>query len=404
MKFNFIKFILSLFVVFFAITVLYQLYVQLYKATATEFAVEISCEETENTVGFFLRDEQVIYTGNSKYFDIVIANGGKVSKNGTIANVYSTENAAKIQSQIRELQTKIDEYKSVASAGNGVNDSSSYVSNVKKDAISISDNIASANVSLAFESASNYLVSIIKHKIANGEITDYSSTVEGLEAQMTELNKQSSSVTKLLTSPVSGYFTYKADGLETSLSMNMTDGFDSSVYEEIKSICENTSSVTNSIGKVVKGSDWRICFKSSADKFEKTTVGSTLYIRIPSLTDSKIKCTVVELKEEGKDVYIVLQSNVVTGDILSQRVCEIEVIIDSYSGLRIDKNAIRKFDGVEGVFVKSNGILKYREIDILYIGSTYAVIKYDSVDKSKVQAYDEVVIKGSDLYNRKVVS
>ena len=404
MKFNFVKFILSVFCVFFAIMVVYQIYVRLYKAAATEFAVEISCEETENTVGYFLRDEQVVYSGNSKYFDIIIANGGKVSKNGIIANVYSTENAAKIQSQIRELQTKIDEYKSVASAGNGANDSSSYIGNVKKDAIDISDNVAIQNPSMAFESATNYLVSIIKHKISNGEITDYSSTVNSLEKQMNELKSQGSTVTKHLTSPVSGYFTYKADGLETSLSMGMTNDFNSSVYENIKSICENSSVVSNSIGKVVKGSDWRLCFKSSADKFEKTPVGSTLYIRRPSLTDSKIKCTVIEIKEEGNDVYVVLQSNVVTGDILSQRVCEIEVIIDSYNGLRVDKNAIRKIDGVEGVFVKSNGILRYRKVDILYIGSTYAVIKYDLVDKSRVQAYDEVVVKGSDLYDGKVIS
>ncbi len=404
MKFNFIKFLLTVFSVFLVVIVVYQFYIQIYKAAATEFAVEISCEETEDTIGYFLRDEQVIYSGNSKYFDIIIANGGKVSKNGTIANVYSTESAAKIQSQIRELQLKIDEYESVASAGSGVNDSSSYISNVRNDAIEISDNIANTNPSLAFESASDYVVSIIKHKIAGGEITDYSTTVDELERQMDSLKQQSSSVTKYLSSPVSGYFTYKADGLETELSMDMTENFDSAVYDNIKSICEKTSTVSNSIGKVVKGSDWRICFKSSADKFEKVSVGSTLYIRIPSLTDSKIKCTVVELKEEGKDIYIVLQSNVVTGDILSQRMCEIEVIINSYDGLRIDKNAIRKIDGVEGVFVKSNGILRYRKVDILYMGSTYAVIKYDSIDKSSVQAYDEVVIKGSGLYDGKVIS
>ena len=155
---------------------------------------------------------------------------------------------------------------------------------------------------------------------------------------------------------------------------------------------------------MVKGSDWRICFKSSADKFEKVSVGATLYIRIPSLTESKIKCKVVSLKKNGEEVYVVLESNVVTGDILSQRSCEIEIIIASYDGLRIDKNALRKIDGENGVFVKSNGILRYRKVDLLYIGSTFAVIKYDSIDKSRVQVYDEVVVRGSDLYDGKVIS
>ena len=76
-----------------------------------------------------------------------------------------------------------------------------------------------------------------------------------------------------------------------------------------------------------------------------------------------------------------------------QRSCEIDVIIDSYRGLRVDKNAIRKVDGKEGVYVRNNGILKYREVDILYIGSTFAVVKYDALNTSGLQAYDEVVIK-----------
>ena len=171
-----------------------------------------------------------------------------------------------------------------------------------------------------------------------------------------------------------------------------------------KKICEKSGVVDNSIGKVVKGSDWRICFKAAADKFEKVSVGSYLYIRIPSLTESKIKCKVVDINKSGDEVYVVLQSNVVTGDILSQRSCEIEVIIASYDGLRVDKNALRKIDGENGVFVKSNGILRYRKVDLLYIGSTFAVIKYDPVDKSRVQAYDEVIVKGSDLYDGKVIA
>ena len=48
--------------------------------------------------------------------------------------------------------------------------------------------------------------------------------------------------------------------------------------------------------------------------------------------------------------------------------------------------------------------MKYREVDILYIGSTFAVVKYDALNTSGLQAYDEVVIKGSDLYDGKVVA
>ncbi len=403
-KFNFIKFLITVFLIFVSVILINQLYIHLYKAVTTEYAVQISCEETVNTQGYFVRDEQVIYTGNSKYFDVVISNGGKVAKNGTIANVYSTEKSAKLQSQIRELEVKIDEYKSVAKSGSGANDTTAYINNIQKDAAKIGDGVSSSNPSSAFENASDFLISVIKHKISIGEITDYKETIKELENEKRSLSSQATSATKYLTSPVSGYFSHKTDGVEANLEMNMVDLMTPEVYNNVVDNCNNTQTLSNAIGKVVKGSDWRVCFKSRADKFETVENGDTLYIRVPSLTNSKIKCTVTSLVNDGEDVYVVLQSNFVTGDLLSQRSCEIEVIIDSYDGLRVDKNSLRKIDGKNGVFVKSNGILRYREVNLLYIGASYAVIEYDPVKKTAVQAYDEVVISGSDLYDGKVIS
>ena len=48
--------------------------------------------------------------------------------------------------------------------------------------------------------------------------------------------------------------------------------------------------------------------------------------------------------------------------------------------------------------------MKFRKVNILYIGSTYAVVEYDVIDTSGLQAYDEVVVKGSNLYDGKVVA
>jgi putative membrane fusion protein len=247
------------------------------------------------------------------------------------------------------------------------------------------------------------VTSVIKSKIALGEITDYSSKIDGYEAQMEELKNNSSSVVKYIKSPVSGYFSQKVDGIENKLNISMVDKIDAEVFSNIESICSQLHTDNLAIGKVVKGSDWRVCFKATSSKFDNVKIGSNLYIRLPSVTEDKIKCTVVDINFDGDDVYVVLQSNMVTGDLISQRVCDVDVIIDSYSGLRIDKNAIRKIDGDDGVYIKSNGIVKFRKVKVLYFSNTYVVVKYDPMDSSGVQAFDEVIIRGSDLYDRKVL-
>lgn len=402
-KFDFIKTAISLFLVLVVCVAVYQLYSFFYTSVATEYAVEISCEETVKVTGYFVRNEFVINSGDSKYIDLTISNGGKVSRNGTIANVYSTEDAAKIQAEIRTLQDSIDEFKTVIAASSGYGNYVSYNQEIRNCALGIVKNIKEDSPSSAFESASNFITAVTKEKISNGEISDYSEKLKTLENQMAELRNKSSAVTSYITSPESGYFSYKVDGLENQIDMSMTEDFSAQAFENIVALCTSETS-SSGIGKVVKGSEWQVCFKSDADKFETVDVGDTIYVRIPSVTDSKIKCTVVKTYVQDESVYIVLESNMVSGDLLSQRICEIDIVVDSYNGLRIDKNAIRKVDGADGVYICVNGIIKYRKVELLYIGSTYAVVKYDVTNSNGLQAYDEVVIKGTDIYEGKVVS
>ena len=114
LRFNLIKFLFILFFIFLLIVAVYQIYCYFYVSASTEYTTVIECEDTVTVSGYFLRDESVIRAENSKYIDITVNSGEKISKNGIIANVYSTEDSAKIQSQIRELQLRIDEMNSVS--------------------------------------------------------------------------------------------------------------------------------------------------------------------------------------------------------------------------------------------------------------------------------------------------
>ena len=402
-KFNFIKLIFSIFCIFAVLVGLYQLYNFLYKAPSTEFAVQVDFEEKISVTGYFVRDEVPVGTDGSKYYDIVVSNGGKISSGGVIANVYSTDNAARVQSQIRELETKIEELKNIISASSDYKDDISYNSDIRNNALKISDNASKLKPLDAFDSASVFVTDIIKSKIISGEIIDYSSKLKELQNQVETLKNSSSSVIKYITSSESGYFSYKVDGLESQLHTSLVDDINSTTYSQIVDICSDEQIVPDEIGRVVKGSDWRVCFEAPATKFEKVKKGSTLYVRLPFVTESKIKCNVVSINFENDKAYVALESNMVSGDLLSQRVASIDIIVDSYSGLKIDKNAIRKIDGQDGVFINSNGIVKYKKINILHIASEYAIIEYDNIGGKSVKAFDEVIIKGSDLYDGKVI-
>ena len=319
--------------------------------------------------------------------------------------MYSNENSAKAHAQIRELQSRIDEIEEVIETSRGYNSGVSYSSTITKNMIGMSDSVSGGDMNKAFLKASEFTSNVIKSKISSGEIVDYSDKLSQLQSQMDQLKGTSAPVASYITVPGSGYFLSKADGLEDSLSLKSGDEITAASYENIVAECGSGKSAgAGYIGKLVSGSQWRVCFSSDSDKLSRVSPGSTLYIRIPSVTDAKIKCSVVSSANEGGVNYVVLESNMVTGDILSQRECEIEVVVNTYNGLRVGKNAIRKVDGKEGVYAMYNGIIRYRQVEVLYIGSTYAVVAYNPTSGSSLQVYDEVVVKGSDLYDGKVIS
>ena len=403
-KFNFIRFLFIVFMLVVAVVALYQVYCYFYVSVATEFATVAESEETVTATGYFLRDESLVSAGDAKYIDITLNDGAKVARQGVIANVYSTENAAGIQSQIRDLQSRIDEIKTAISAAGKLGNTDAFKSEIKKNAISISAGISGDDINEALDKASAFTSSVVKNKIANGEISDYSAKLSELENSMEQLKAQSSAVTRYITAPHAGYFITKYDGLESKLSLSSADNLTAQSFSDISSLCSSSQSGnTGYIGKLVSNTQWRVCLKTDSPKLDRISAGSRVYIRIPSVANSKIKCNVVSVLNEGGNMYIVLESNVVLGDILSERSCEISLVVDTYKGLRVDKNAIRKVDGEDGVYIKSNGILKYRKVKLLYIGTTYAIVEYDRMAGSGLQAYDEVVVKGADLYDGKVI-
>ncbi len=66
--------------------------------------------------------------------------------------------------------------------------------------------------------------------------------------------------------------------------------------------------------------------------------------------------------------------------------------------------ALRKVDGEDGVFVKVGLLLRYKKVNVLFNDGDHAIIEYKEVDETGIRVHDQVVYKGSKLYDGKAVS
>ena len=75
------------------------------------------------------------------------------------------------------------------------------------------------------------------------------------------------------------------------------------------------------------------------------------------------------------------------------------IITKTYSGIRVDKNSVRLLDGQSGVYVKVGQIVRFKKADVLYMGSSYALLD----PNGKVSNFDEVIVSGKNLYDGKAL-
>ena len=91
-------------------------------------------------------------------------------------------------------------------------------------------------------------------------------------------------------------------------------------------------------------------------------------------------------------------------ELATMRSGPMSVVKAEYSGLKVPRKALRVVDGVKGVYVLSGMQIEFVPIEIIYSTDTYIICEKQSENGNVLMLYDEVVVKGKNLYDGKIVS
>ncbi|HIY54278.1 MAG TPA: hypothetical protein H9832_10045, partial [Candidatus Agathobaculum merdavium] len=97
---------------------------------------------------------------------------------------------------------------------------------------------------------------------------------------------------------------------------------------------------------------------------------------------------------------------------VSMRQQPIEIILATYTGLRVPKEAVSvqettDSDGVTtsttGVFILSGSFQKFKTINKLYEADDYYVVEQSATDVNMLVEQDQIIVSGKNLQNNMVV-
>lgn len=381
----------------------YQLYQMIYSPVTTETVYAYSTYQTIDTEGITVRDETIITTKTDGYVYYLAEDGTRVSKKGTIAQVFASEEDALAQTMIERLEKQIDTLEKIEEQKTAANVNLSVVNkqvkNTVQDTVKQLKNERFENI---YEIRTALTDVMNKQAVMVGTAGSFADRIKELKVELKAYKANHDEATATVKSPVSGYFVGQVDGFEDLLTV---DALDDMAPDSIRSILKSKPIVSEGIGKVVGDYEWYMVCVVPAGEMLVLSQGDAIEIRLPFVSDKNIPMTVRRIaKDAAGDSALVLSCSYMSNELSSIRKETVQLLVKKYEGLRVPKKALVFDDqNVPGVYVRVGNTIVFRKVELLYSTTDYCICA-EKDGKEYLKLYDDVVIDGKGLYDGKMVN
>lgn len=378
----------------------YQYYVAVYASISTESASVMEYTDGVDAVGTFIRNEVAVTGNQTGTLHFTVANGEKVSKGGTIAEIYQSDAASAAAARIKE----IDEQLALIEEIEGYNDVTAVDINTINDRIhsylneAIYQTADDRYLGVA-DSVTGLITMLTRKQVATGEQSDFGVLKTELTTERSALVAEMGTPQGSINSENAGYFVSTVDGFESTLTVDELEGY---TPEKLSSV-EKKNVEGNVIGKIVYDYEWYMAVPVSLKESMHYKVGDTVMIKNDTVTCPRITGIVhsINLSEKSEDAVIIFRCSEMNSELASMRTASVKLIKNEVSGIKVSSKAIRVKDGVTGVYVVSGLEAKFVTANILYSEDDYKICELNTGDSSKLRLYDKIIVKGKNLYDGK---
>lgn len=396
--FNVLKWVAICFV---AIYILVQFYSSVIEPVTTDTVYTYSSFSGYSTKGCIIRNETIIELSGAGSVGYKIESGGRVAKNGVIAELFASDADAEASTQSEQLDKRIASLEKIQSY-NDLNaaDLTTLSSKIRTALIETANATQDGFVSDESDSRESLLELINRRQIITGETKDFSALISSLKEEKSRISS-SSAATGTLRSPASGYVIYSVDGYENVLT---SEKIEELTAEKMQNLTAGEPS-DSAVCKIVGDYEWYIAAVVPFSESLNMKEGSSVTVRTALRSAPELDCTVKLINKQSvqDNAVVILSCNTMNTELASTRYFDITVIYKEYKGLKVDNRAIRVVDGTRGVYVVTASQVKFVPVNILWSGENYSIVEQQASTSKVLRIYDEIVVKGKNLYDGKII-
>ena len=371
------------------------------------FSTQVIYHGTEEVVvpakGIMVWDEELLSSTSKGMAVMNYSDGTRVTARTHVASVYSgdidegkSQSISTLSERINTLETSI---KNQNSDSFGVESSNAIL--LKK-----MRKVAYYSQMGDFESLRRESTEIEGMALGDGSST-LEKELEKLKSQRDDVERSITGQKDAFFSKTSGLLFSWVDGYETTINPETTSDIDRKQFDNLWSAKPVDYSKTEGnyvFGKIVNNYDAVLLTKISTKDAEGIREGEVLHIKSADILGGKIACTVEKIVADGRDTILTLRVSKNLTALMEERKFDFDLIKETYSGLRIPKEAIHT-DGQESyVLIVKDNVVKKKPVSILCEKNEFVIVKENNQDASNVLLYDLVITKSKNLTEGMIVS
>lgn len=394
----------SIIAIIFIIVFAYNIIALFVNPTDTFMIENGKISDTEEAVGYLIRDEKLFQGNNYKNgISQIKTEGQRVAKGDPIFRYY-TNNENDLIKKIAELDLQIQDaleqssniYSSdIASIDRQIEDKLTKISEINK----ITD---------ITEYKKEINESLTKKAKLTGELSPSGSYIKELISKRSKYEEQLNSGSEYIEATVSGLVSYKVDGLEETLTPNSFENITEEYLNNLKLKTGEMIPSSNESGKIVNNYYCYIATILKSKEAKNAELEKTVQLVLS--TGDEVKGTIEYIAEqESGNRLIIFKITSGVEKLVSYRKISIQVVWWSANGLKVPNSSIVERDGKNYIIRKRVGYTDDILVKILKESENYSIVEnYTSLELKElgytseeirnmknISLYDEILLKPS---------
>lgn len=380
----------------------------------TEYALQVTENDTMEFDAYILRNETVVYSNEIGGIGYSYSDGTKIKVGTEIASIYGGDVAASAaaRDQIiaidREIELLLD---SNSIEGLAASDVGTLDSRINSYYMAIRHSAEEEAYSGLTKRRDEFLTLLNKRQVITGRVDSFDSVIEDLRSERDKLTAGLDSVSETVTAPLTGFFYSSLDGYESIFTADKVSTMTTELFDQMINSEPQTYDST-AIGKIATDFSWYIILETTRDELRYYNEGYNYRVIFPHNNDTELtmKLSDVVSPDGSQRVLLIFSSHEIPEDFSFNRMQPVEIVRSSHTGYKVPISAVRLADdGRMGVYILIGTTVDFRYVDVILESDGYYIAaprdpENDPEYYTKLGLYDIIITGGKGLYVGKIIS